>query len=207
MLPSIGIEGQEKLLQSHAVVVGVGGLGAPIALYLAASGVGKITLCDGDRVDLANLQRQIVHRTKSVGTLKVESAQTTLAQINPEIHVEPIAERVDEARLASLVSTADVVLDASDNFTTRHAINRVCVALHKPLVSGAAVGFEGQITVFDLRRADSPCYHCLFAEGADVEEQRCAVMGVFAPIVGIIGSVQAGEALKILMDKKGISFG
>lgn len=199
LLPAIGIEGQETLLRSHALVVGVGGLGSPIVLYLAASGVGKITLCDGDRVDLANLQRQIVFQTRSIGREKVESARATLGQINPETEIQTIAEKVDEARLKTLAIDADVIIDASDNFVTRHTINRVCVALRKPLVSGAAVGFEGQVTVFDLRNKESPCYSCLFSETGDIEEQRCAVMGVFAPLVGIIGSIQATEALKILL--------
>jgi adenylyltransferase/sulfurtransferase len=198
LLPEIGIEGQQRLLRAHALVVGAGGLGSPVALYLAASGVGQITLCDHDRVDLTNLQRQIVHRTESIGTSKVESAQRTLASINPEIRVEAIPERIEGARVGSLVQAADVVIDCTDNFSTRHAINRACVHSRKPLVSGAGVRFDGQVAVFDLRQPDRPCYHCLFPEGHELEETRCAVMGVFAPLVGIIGAVQAAEALKIL---------
>ncbi|MDQ3195203.1 MAG: HesA/MoeB/ThiF family protein [Burkholderiales bacterium] len=198
LLPQIGIEGQQKLLASHALVIGAGGLGSPIALYLAASGVGTITICDGDTVDLTNLQRQIVHHTGSVGTAKVESALAALALINPEVKVIAVNERLPPARFDDLVPTADVVLDASDNFPTRHALNRACVKFRKPLVSGAGVRFDGQITVFDLRDAESACYHCLFPETGDIEETRCAVMGVFAPLVGIIGSVQAAEALKLL---------
>jgi molybdopterin-synthase adenylyltransferase len=199
LLPEIGIEGQQKLCAAHALVVGVGGLGSPIALYLAASGVGKITLCDADQVDLTNLQRQIVHHTDAIGKLKVESARATLARINPEVQVQMIAQRVEGKQLATLVETADIVIDATDNFPTRHAINRACVKYRKPLVSGAGVRFDGQVSVFDLRDSASPCYECLFPEGQEVEETRCAVMGVFAPLVGVIGATQAAEALKIIV--------
>jgi len=199
LLPEIGIDGQQKLLGAHVLLIGAGGLGAPVSLYLAASGVGRISICDHDAVDLTNLQRQIVHFTDSIGKPKVESARATLARINPEVVVEAIAERVEGPRLEQLVAAADVVVDATDNFATRHAINRACVRFHKPLVSGAAVRFDGQIAVFDLRGADSPCYHCLFPESGDLEEMRCAVMGVFAPLVGVIGAMQAAEALKLLM--------
>lgn len=199
LLPEIGIDGQEKLLAGHALVVGVGGLGSPVALYLAASGVGRITLCDHDQVDLTNLQRQIVHDSSSIGLAKVESARRRLHAINPQVQVETVQTRVAETQLAELVASADVVLDATDNFATRHAINRACVRFRRPLVSGAGVRFDGQVAVFDLRSGDSPCYHCLFPEEGDLEEMRCAVMGVFAPLVGIIGSVQAAEALKLLM--------
>ena len=199
LLPEIGIDGQQKLAAAHALVVGAGGLGSPVSLYLAASGVGRLTICDHDKVDLTNLQRQIAHDTSSIGLPKVESARRRLALINPEIRVEPIEERVAGKRLEQLVHDADVVIDATDNFTTRHAINRACVKHRKPLVSGAGIRFDGQIAVFDLRRADSPCYHCLFPEHGDQEEMRCAVMGVFAPLVGIIGAAQAAEALKLIM--------
>jgi molybdopterin-synthase adenylyltransferase len=199
LLPEIGIEGQEKLHAAHALVIGAGGLGSPVSLYLAASGVGRITLCDHDQVDLTNLQRQIVHDTASIGMAKVISAQQALARINPEVVVRALPERVEGARLEELVTGVDVVVDATDNFATRHAINRACVRFRKPLVSGAGVRFDGQIAVFDLRRDDSPCYHCLFPEQGDLEEMRCAVMGVFAPLVGIIGSMQAAEALKVIM--------
>jgi molybdopterin/thiamine biosynthesis adenylyltransferase len=180
-------------------VVGAGGLGSPVALYLAAAGVGRLTLCDHDNVDLTNLQRQIVHDTGTIGVPKVESARRRLAAINPETRVDALAERVAGERLEALVERADVVIDASDNFATRHAINRACVKFRKPLVSGAGVRFDGQISVFDLRGDDSPCYHCLFPEEGDLEEMRCAVMGVFAPLVGIVGSMQAAEALKVIM--------
>ena len=199
LLPEIGIEGQQRLVASRAVVIGAGGLGSPIALYLASAGVGSITLCDGDEVDLTNLQRQIVHRTESIGTPKTQSARATLATINPEVEVIAVTERVGEERIRALAADSDVVIDASDNFATRHAINRACVELHKPLVSGAAVRFDGQVAVFDLRREDAPCYACLFPEAGENEDMPCAVMGVFAPITGIIGTVQAAEALKLLL--------
>jgi adenylyltransferase/sulfurtransferase len=198
LLPEIGVEGQERLAASHALVVGAGGLGSPAAIYLAAAGVGRITLCDADEVDLTNLQRQVVHRTASVGQLKVASARRTLTELNPEVAIEAIAERLDLAALMARAEDCDVVLDCTDNFATRHAINRACVAHRVPLVSGAAIRFDGQVSVFDLRQADSPCYACLFPEDAQSEEMRCAVMGVFAPLTGIIGTVQAAETLKLL---------
>ncbi|MDD5177410.1 MAG: molybdopterin-synthase adenylyltransferase MoeB [Sterolibacterium sp.] len=199
LLPQIDVDGQTRLLESRALVVGAGGLGSPVALYLASAGVGSLTLADGDTVDLTNLQRQILHRNSSVGRPKAESGRDTLADINPECRVLALAERLDGERLKSEIAVADVVLDCSDNFATRHAINRACVEFNKPLVSGAAVRFDGQVSVFDSRLTSSPCYHCLFPEGQDVEEVRCAVMGVFAPLTGIIGSVQAAEALKLLI--------
>ena len=198
LLPEIGIEGQEKLLSAHALVIGAGGLGSPVALYLASAGVGRLTICDGDDVDLTNLQRQIVHRMQAVGVKKAESARATLAGINPEVTVHALPERVDEDRLEALAAGADIVLDGSDNFVTRHAANRICVRLGKPLVSGAAVRFDGQVAVFDMRTRASPCYSCLFPEHGEAEEERCAVMGVFAPLTGIVGSMQAAEALKVL---------
>ena len=198
LLPEIGIEGQERLLASHALVIGAGGLGSPVALYLASAGVGRITICDDDDVDLTNLQRQIVHRTEAIGRAKVDSARATLASINPGVEVRAVRERLAEDRIAELAAEVDVVLDGTDNFDTRHAVNRACVKARKPLVSGAAVRFDGQVAVFDLRRADAPCYACLFPETGESEDVRCAVMGVFAPITGIVGSIQAAEALKIL---------
>jgi len=198
LLPEIGIEGQERLLASRALIVGAGGLGSPVAIYLAAAGVGHITLCDDDRVDLTNLQRQIVHRTRGIGQPKVASAQATLAEINPQVAIEAIEERLDRDRVSELVSRCDVVLDCTDNFKTRHAVNRACVQHRVPLVSGAAIRFDGQVAAFDSRSAASPCYACLFPEDAESEDLRCAVMGVFAPLTGIIGTVQAAEAIKIL---------
>ena len=198
LLPEIGIEGQQRLRAAHALVIGAGGLGSPAAMFLASGGVGHLTLCDDDDVDLTNLQRQIIHRTSAVGKAKVVSAQGTLADINPEVEVTALKERVDEQRLLQLAAAADVVLDCSDNFATRYTLNRVCHAAKKPLVSGAAIRFEGQVSVFDFRRDDSPCYNCLYPEQGESDETRCAVMGVFAPLVGIIGSMQAAEALKVL---------
>lgn len=198
LLPQLGIEGQEKFRRAHALVIGAGGLGSPVALYLAAAGVGTLTICDGDAVDLTNLQRQIVHRSDAIGVSKAASARQTLATINPEVKVNALAERVIGARLEELVAGSGIVLDCSDNFATRHAINRACVAHRKPLVSGAGVRFDGQVAVFDLRDAQSPCYHCLFPEHGENEDMRCAVMGVFAPLVGIIGATQAAEALKLI---------
>jgi molybdopterin/thiamine biosynthesis adenylyltransferase len=199
LLSEIGIEGQQRLLGSKAVLIGAGGLGSPIALYLASAGVGRITIVDGDQVDLTNLQRQIVHRTDAIGRDKAESARATLASINPEVEVIAITERLGEARIAALAAEADVVLDGSDNFATRHAVNRACVQHHKPLVSGAAVRFDGQVAVFDMRRADAPCYACLFPEAGENEDTPCSIMGVFAPITGIVGTIQAAEALKLLI--------
>jgi molybdopterin/thiamine biosynthesis adenylyltransferase len=198
LLNEFGEEAQERLLASHALVIGAGGLGSSALLYLAASGVGRITICDGDRVELTNLQRQIVHRLDAIGRPKASSAAATLATLNPDIRVEALEERAGPERIAALVREADVVLDCSDNFATRHAINRACVAARKPLVSGAGIRFDGQVAVFDLRAEGAPCYHCLFAEDAQSAEERCATMGVFAPLVGIIGTIQAAEAIKLL---------
>ena len=198
LLPQIGIEGQERLLAARALVVGAGGLGSPAAMYLASAGLGTIVLCDDDTVDLTNLQRQILHRTASVGRPKVLSGRDTLAQINPEANVMALERRLEGAGFEEQVAAADVVLDCSDNFATRHALNRACVKFRKPLVSGAAIRFDGQVSVFDLRRPESPCYNCLFPEGQEAEEVRCAVMGVFAPLTGIIGATQAAEALKLV---------
>jgi len=199
LLPEIGVEGQEKLLDAHVLIVGAGGLGSPAAMYLAASGVGMLTLCDDDDVDLTNLQRQIAHRTSAIGQPKVLSAQTTLTDLNPGTRVVALNERPDEIRLHELATQADVILDCSDNFATRYALNRTCLQLNTPLVSGAATRFDGQLTVFDFRRNDTPCYNCLYPEHGESEETRCAVMGVLAPLVGIIGSMQATEALKLLL--------
>jgi len=199
LLPEIGIEGQQKISDAHVLIIGVGGLGSPASMYLASSGVGTITLCDDDIVELTNLQRQILHQTDSVGKNKVASAQHTLSAINNEINIISLNERIAGERLLELVAKADVVLDCSDNFSTRYALNRACAQLSKPLVSGAAIRFSGQISVFDFRRKESPCYNCLYPEDTEGEEIRCATMGVFAPLVGIIGSLQASEALKLLI--------
>ncbi len=199
LLPDIGIEGQQKLHDAHALIIGAGGLGSPVALYLAASGVGTLTLVDDDTVDLTNLQRQIIHRTSSVGMPKVDSARASLGEINPDVRVTALNERADRKRLLELVAQADIVIDCSDNFATRYALNQACVELKKPFVSGAATRFDGQVAVFDMRQASSPCYHCLYPEQSDALETRCAIMGVLAPLVGIIGSMQAAEALKVLV--------
>ncbi len=198
LLDAIGIEGQRRIIEARVLVIGAGGLGSPAALYLASAGVGQITLADGDTVDLTNLQRQILHTQERIGQLKALSGKTALSGVNPEVRVDAVSERLVGERLERQVAEADVVLDCCDNFDTRHAVNRACVRQRTPLVSGAAVRFSGQISVFDPRQEDSPCYHCLFPEGEDVEEMRCAVTGVFAPLTGIIGATQAAEALKIL---------
>ena len=198
LLEELGVAAQERFAASHALIVGVGGLGAPAAHFLAAAGVGTLTICDADTVDLTNLQRQILYSTADIGHSKVTAAQARLTAINPEARIVCVDQRVDDATLAALVPQADVVLDCSDNFATRHAINRACLSARKPLVSGAAVRFDGQVAVFDAREPDKPCYHCLFGEGDELEETRCATMGVFAPLVGIIGATQAAEALKVV---------
>ena len=199
LLDEIGIEGQRRLLDSHALVIGAGGLGSPVVLYLGTAGVGRITIVDHDTVDVTNLQRQIAHTLARVGRPKAESARDTIAAINPDVQVTPLVERADAAGLDALVRDADVVVDCSDNFSTRQAVNAACVTHRKPLVSGAAIGFDGQVSVYDTRDATAPCYACLFPADATFEEVQCATMGVFAPLVGIIGSVQAAEALKLLM--------
>jgi molybdopterin/thiamine biosynthesis adenylyltransferase len=199
LLPQIGYEGQEKLVNSHALIVGAGGLGSPVALYMAAGGVGKLTICDFDVVDLTNLQRQIIHNTASVGINKTESAKQTISSLNPDIEVRTIAEKLTEDNLSVLVDEADIVLDCTDNFAIRYALNRVCMRSRKPLVSGAAINFEGQVTVYDMRNEESPCYHCLFPEIGNEEGLRCAESGVFSPLVGMIGTTQAAEAMKLLM--------
>lgn len=198
MLPEFGIEGQQKLHDAHIVIIGIGGLGSPAAMYLAASGVGKLTLVDFDSVEQSNLQRQIIHRTVSIGEGKVNSAETTLHEINPETTVFPINKKLtlDEVKLT--IATADCVIDASDNFATRFLINRACVAQQVPLVSAAAIRYEGQISVFDFRQNDSACYACLYNEGSEVENTNCSDNGILAPVVGIIGSMQALEAIKLI---------
>lgn len=198
LLDEVGVEGQQRLMAAHALVIGAGGLGSPVALYLGTAGVGRITLVDHDAVDLTNLQRQIAHNLQRVGTPKAQSAGEAIAAINPEVLVKPVVARADAQLLDELVPAADVVIDCCDNFETRHAINRACVAHGKPLVSGAAIRFDGQVSVFDLRDAGSPCYACLFPPTQQFEETRCATMGVFAPLVGIVGAMQAAEALKLL---------
>jgi molybdopterin-synthase adenylyltransferase len=198
LLDDIGIEAQTKICASSALVIGAGGLGSPAAMYLASAGVGHIILADDDVVDLTNLQRQIMHTTDRVGMSKVASGEQTLAQINPSIKITTYEKKLEGEALMEAIALADVVLDCSDNFKTRHAVNAACVALRKPLVSGSAIRFDGQLSVFDSRDEDSPCYACLFPESQTPEEVRCSEMGVFAPLTGIIGTMQASEALKVL---------
>ena len=198
LLEEFGVEGQERVMNAHALVIGAGGLGSPVALYLGTAGVGRITLVDHDEVDLTNLQRQIAHTLARVGHPKAESARDGIEAINPEVRVLPVVMRADALLLDELLPGADVVIDCCDNFKTRHLVNAACVRHGKPLVSGAAIRFDGQLSVFDTRNAKSPCYACVFPYDEQFEETRCATMGVFAPLVGIIGSMQAAEALKIL---------
>jgi len=198
LLDDIGIEGQTRLLAAHALIIGAGGLGSPAALYLGSAGVGHITVVDHDRIEATNLQRQIAHTTARIGQFKALSIAEAIAQINPDVQVTAVTQRADDKLLNVLVQQADVVLDCTDNFQTRHAINRACVRHAKPLVSGAALQLDGQVSVFDTRQPAAPCYACLFPEADAPEETNCATMGVFAPLVGIVGSMQAAEALKLL---------
>ena len=199
LLDEIGIEGQQRALAASALVLGAGGLGSPAALYLASAGIGRLVLVDDDTVDLTNLQRQIMHTTARVGQSKVESGKAALAAINPDCQVEALRERAEGARLEALVASVDVVLDCSDNFRTRHAVNRACVKAGVPLVSGAVIRFDGQVAVFDPRDPASPCYACLYPEDLQYEDVACSTMGVFAPLVGVVGAMQAAEALKLVM--------
>ena len=199
LLDDIGIEGQEKILAAHAVIIGAGGLGSAAAPYLAAAGIGKITLIDHDTVDLTNLQRQIMHNQNSVGLAKVESGKTMLQNLNPHIQVNAIQEKATAELLEQLLPNASIVLDCSDNFTTRHMVNAACVKHQVPLVSGAAIKFDGQVTVIDPRQTGTPCYACLFPADQEFNEVQCSTMGVFSPLVGIIGSIQAAQALQVIM--------
>ncbi|WP_455201456.1 HesA/MoeB/ThiF family protein [Kaarinaea lacus] len=199
MLPSVDITGQQKLLDSRVLIIGLGGLGSPVAMYLAAAGVGTLILCDDDRVDLSNLQRQIAHRTTDIGSPKSRSAEQTLRALNPDVAIEPIEQRLTRDDLLARLKDIDVVVDASDNFKTRFLLNDVCVEMRKPLVSGAAIRMEGQVSVFRNDEADSPCYRCLYKDEPEIHES-CSESGVLAPIVGVIGSIQAVETLKILLN-------
>lgn len=217
MLPQMGIEGQQALAEARVLIIGLGGLGSPAALYLAGAGVGQLTLVDDDSVEVSNLQRQIIHRQHNIGERKVASAKSNLLAINPDIDIVTIDQRLDEAALAEQVQRADIILDASDNFATRFNINRACVKYKKPLVSGAAIQFEGQISVFDSRDSHCPCYSCLYPEQVENVQtcsesggldrlgaqptpsyQTCSESGVLAPVVGVIGSMQALEAIKLI---------
>ena len=199
LLDEIGIEGQQRLLDAHAVIIGAGGLGSPAALYLASSGIGRITLVDDDTVDLTNLQRQVMHTTERIGQPKAESGRAALLAINPDIEVTALRERAGPARLLELARSATVVLDCSDNFATRHAVNRACMEAGTPLVSGAVIRFDGQLSVFDPRQPEAPCYACVFPEDSGAEDVACSTMGVFAPLVGVVGTVQAAEAMKLVI--------
>jgi molybdopterin-synthase adenylyltransferase len=198
LLDDIGIPGQQRLLDAHALLIGAGGLGSPVALYLASSGVGHITVLDDDHVELTNLQRQIAHTTARLGLAKVDSIAQAMHDLNPDVKIIAIRQRADANTLGPLVLSADIVIDCCDNFATRHAINAACVQHGRPLVSGAAIGFLGQVSVFNTPAAQGPCYACLFSPEHPAEETRCAAMGICAPLVGIIGSAMAMEALKLL---------
>jgi molybdopterin/thiamine biosynthesis adenylyltransferase len=200
LLDEIGIAGQSRISNSTVLIIGAGGLGCPSALYLAAAGVGRLIIADDDRVDLTNLQRQVLHITTRIDQLKVHSAKAQLKALNPSIVIEAVSKRLEGEQLEQYVQEADLVLDCSDNFKTRHAVNRACVQYKTPLVSGAAIQMNGQLACFELNRPEAPCYHCLFPDGEDVSETRCATMGVLAPLTGVIGTLQATEALKILAE-------
>ena len=199
LLNEIGVDGQELIQAAHVLIIGAGGLGSPVALYLGSAGVGHLTVVDDDNVDMTNLQRQVAHSMARVGMPKVQSIQSAVAQLNPTVQVTAVQQRADAPLLDALVVSADVVVDCCDNFSTRHAINIACVTHGKPLVSGAAIRFDGQLTVYDTRDALSPCYACVFPPSSTFEETRCATMGVFAPLVGIVGSMQAAETLKLIV--------
>lgn len=203
LLPEIGIDGQARISNARVLIVGAGGLGSPAAMYLGASGVGHITLCDNDKVDQTNLQRQILHNTSRIGINKAESGALTLSEINPHISIQSAPHRLADETLDQYVASHDVVVDCSDNFATRYALNKACQRHRIPLVSGAAIRFSGQVSVFDFRQPETPCYNCLYPEDSESEEERCATMGVFAPLVGIIGSIQACETLKLLVQMHG----
>lgn len=199
LLPQIDLQGQQRLLNARVLIIGLGGLGSPLAMYLAAAGVGHLVIADDDSVDLSNLQRQIMHRTEDIGRAKTDSTRTTLSALNPSVKITAFNHRLTEEELAREVALADAVADASDNFATRFALNAACVKAKKPLVSGAAMRMEGQVAVFDQRRDDSPCYRCLYRDDPGAEE-GCAALGVLAPLPGVIGSVQAVEVIKLLLN-------
>jgi adenylyltransferase/sulfurtransferase len=200
LMPQIDFDGQQKLLQSHALIIGLGGLGSPASLYLASAGVGHLTLVDFDTVELSNLQRQIIHRTADLGRPKIESARDNLHAINPDTRIDTLPGPLEDDTLLAAVQRADIILDCTDNFAARHAINRACIAALKPLVSAAAIRFEGQLAVFDPRDASSPCYHCLYPETAETEQETCTQNGILSPVVGSMGTLQALEAIKVLLN-------
>lgn len=198
LLNEMGVEGQARLQQARVAIIGAGGLGCVVAQTLAAAGIGELTIADDDSVDLTNLQRQVLYDTDSIGKSKVQCAQQRLQQINPLCHVKTLAQRIDASNIKSFINDADMVVDASDNFATRHLINRACVQLQKPLSFGAAIGFDGQATTFDFVQQPAPCYNCIFSEQDEAADVRCSLMGVFAPLVNVVGSVQAGEVLRYI---------
>ena len=200
LLPEIEFEGQKKLLQSHCLIVGAGGLGSPVAIYLAASGVGKLTICDFDNVDLSNLQRQIIHEEKSIGLNKADSAKKTLSRINSDIKVVPIKNQMNIDEVKLVAEDVDIIVDCSDNFETRYALNKIAFDLKRPLISGAAIKFDGQVSIFDFRIDKSACYNCLFPSKVGEQNLKCSDHGVFSPLVGLVGSIQAGEVIKVLLD-------
>ena len=206
LLPQVGIEGQEKLLQAQVLIVGLGGLGSSAAMYLAASGVGHLLIADYDYVDLSNLQRQLIHNSDNIDKPKTESARETLYRLNPDIKITTINEKMDFSRLQQYITNVDVVVDASDNFEIRYAINETCWQALKPVVYGAAIRMEGQLSVFDARVAESPCYQCLYSEGSYVDES-CVANGILSPVVGVIGSIQALETIKIILQIKDVLVG
>ena len=200
LLPEIEYAGQEKLLNSHCLIIGAGGLGSPASIYLASSGIGKITICDFDSVDISNLQRQILHNDKSIGVNKALSASRFLNSVNPEIIIVPVDKKLNTEEMTGLAKDVDVIIDCSDNIETRYALNKIAFNLKKPLISGAAIKFEGQVSVFDFRKISSPCYECLFPDSKNESELRCSDHGVFSPIVGMIGATQAAEAMKVILN-------
>jgi molybdopterin/thiamine biosynthesis adenylyltransferase len=202
-LPQIGEQGQQTLLDSHALIVGIGGLGSPVALYLTAAGIGKLTLCDYDRVDLSNLQRQVLHTTADVGLLKTESATASLKAINPQVDIQTIDYFADQDELKTLAESADVILDCTDNFESRFGLNRISKQTQTPLVSGAAIRWEGQVTAFDPRDEESPCYHCLYPN-ENLQDTSCEMEGVVAPLVGVIGTMQAQAAMNLLLKQESL---
>lgn len=199
LLPNFDVDSQQKLQDAHVLIMGLGGLGSPVAMYLAAAGIGQLTLVDFDTVDLSNLQRQIIHNSSTIGQSKVESAAQTIQQLNPLVETICINQQLDENQLKKLLNNVSLVVDATDNFASRFMINRACYSSSTPLVSGAAIRMEGQVSVFDFRKLESPCYRCLYDEEGE-EDSSCSENGVMAPMVGIIGSIQAMEAIKLLAD-------
>ena len=207
LLPEIDYSGQNKLTASHVLIIGAGGLGSPASIYLAASGIGKITICDFDKVDISNLQRQILHQDESINLNKAVSAKKTLTKTNPHIQIIPVEKKLNVREVKNLANDVDVILDCSDNFETRYRLNEIAFSLKKPLVSGAAIQFDGQVSIYDFRDNRTPCYQCLFPDSSIDSEQRCSDHGVLSPVVGVIGSIQAVETIKLLLNIGASSIG